>query len=193
MEGEIAMILGGRIAEKLIFDDYTGGASQDIRQATKIARKMVTVYGMSDELGTVCLVGEHSSDAVILGRDFSADRNYSEDTAAKIDREIKRSIDRAYAHAEALLKANIDKLHAIAEYLLKYEVMDAEIFRAIMDEGATLEQLEAMMEARERATREANERAAQEAAARFREEEAARIAQETPVPAEEQPETPGEE
>ena len=180
MEGEIAMILGGRIAEKLIFDDYTGGASQDIRQATKIARKMVTVYGMSDELGTVCLVGEHSADAVFLGRDFSADRNYSEETAAKIDREIKAIIDRAYAHAEALLKANIDKLHAIAEYLLKYEVMDAEIFKAIMDEGATLEQLEEMMAERERATREANERAAAEAAARFRAEEAARIIQETP-------------
>ena len=175
MEGEIAMILGGRIAERLIFDDYTGGASQDIRQATKIARKMVTVYGMSDELGTVCLVGEHSSDAVFLGRDFSADRNYSEETAAKIDREIKRIIDRAYAHAEALLKANIAKLHAIAEYLLKYEVMDAEIFRAIMDDDATLEQLEAIRDQREQATREANERAAAEEAARFRAEEEARI------------------
>lgn len=170
LEGQIAMTLGGRIAEKLIFDDYTGGASQDIKQATKIARKMVTVYGMSDELGTVCLAGEHSDDEVFLGRDFNNDKNYSEETAAKIDREIKKIIDRAYEQAETLLRANIDKLHAIAAYLLKYEVMDAELFCAIMDDNATMEQLEAMKAEKERATREANEKAAAEAAARARDE-----------------------
>lgn len=170
LEGQIAMTLGGRIAEKLIFDDYTGGASQDIKQATKIARKMVTVYGMSDELGTVCLAGEHSDDEVFLGRDFNNDKNYSEETAAKIDREIKKIIDHAYEQAEALLRANIDKLHAIAAYLLKYEVMDAELFCAIMDDNATMEQLEAMKAEKERATREANEKAAAEAAARARDE-----------------------
>ncbi len=170
LEGEIAMILGGRIAEKLIFDDYTGGASQDIKQATKIARKMVTVYGMSDELGTVCLVGEHSGDEVFLGRDFNSEKNYSEETAAKIDREIKKIIDAAYAQAEKLLRENIDKLHAVAEYLLKYEVMDATLFCALMDENATMEQLEAMQAERERQMREANERAAAEAAAKAREE-----------------------
>lgn len=170
LEGQIAMTLGGRIAEKLIFDDYTGGASQDIKQATKIARKMVTVYGMSDALGTVCLAGEHSDDEVFLGRDFNNDKNYSEETAAKIDREIKKIIDAAYEQAEALLRANIDKLHAIAAYLLKYEVMDAEVFRAIMDDDATMEQLDAMKEEKDRALREANERAAADAAARAREE-----------------------
>ena len=170
LEGQIAMTLGGRIAEKLIFDDYTGGASQDIKQATKVARKMVTVYGMSDEIGTVCLAGEHSDDEVFLGRDFNNDKNYSEETAAKIDREIKKIIDHAYEQAEALLRANIDKLHAIAAYLLKYEVMDAELFCAIMDDNATMEQLEAMRAEKERATREANEKAAAEAAARAREE-----------------------
>ena len=170
LEGQIAMTLGGRIAERLIFDDYTGGASQDIKQATKIARKMVTVYGMSDEIGTVCLAGEHSDDEVFLGRDFNNDKNYSEETAAKIDREIKKIIDHAYEQAEALLRANIDKLHAIAAYLLKYEVMDAELFCAIMDDNATMEQLEAMRAEKERATREANEKAAAEAAARAREE-----------------------
>ncbi len=169
LEGEIAMILGGRIAEKLIFDDYTGGASQDIKQATKIARKMVTVYGMSDELGTVCLVGEHSDDEVFLGRDFNSDKNYSEETAAKIDREIKKIIDAAYAMAEQLLRDHIDKLHAVAEYLLKYEVMDAVLFNALMDDNATMEQLEEMQAGRERETREANERAAAEAAANARE------------------------
>ncbi len=170
LEGEISMILGGRIAERLIFDDYTGGASQDIKQATKIARKMVTVYGMSEELGTVCLVGEHSGDEVFLGRDFSADKNYSEETAAKIDREIKKIIDTAYANAEKLLRENIDKLHAVAEFLLKHEVMDATLFNALMDDNATLEQLEEMQEKKERELREANERAAAEAAARAREE-----------------------
>ncbi len=170
LEGEIAMILGGRIAERLIFDDYTGGASQDIKQATKIARKMVTVYGMSDELGTVCLVGEHSGDEVFLGRDFNSEKNYSEETAAKIDREIKKIIDAAYALAERLLRENIDKLHAVAEYLLKHEVMDATLFRALMDDNATMEQLEEMQERREREMREANERAAAEAAALAREE-----------------------
>ena len=169
LEGEIAMTLGGRIAEKLVFDDYTGGASQDIKQATKIARKMVTVYGMSDELGTVCLAGEHSSDEVFLGRDFNSDKNYSEETAAKIDREIKKIIDRAYAYATELLEANMDKLHATAEYLLKYEVMDAELFNALMD-GATLEQLEEMKAEKERKTKEANERAAKEEADRERAE-----------------------
>ena len=170
LEGQIAMTLGGRIAEKLIFDDYTGGASQDIKEATKIARKMVTVYGMSDELGTVCLAGEHSSDEVFLGRDFNSDKNYSEETAAKIDREIKKIIDRAYARAEELLKANIDKLYAVAAYLLKYEVMDAELFNAIMDDGATMEQLEQLREEKEKRTREANEKAAADEAARAREE-----------------------
>ena len=169
LEGEIAMTLGGRIAEKLVFDDYTGGASQDIKQATKIARKMVTVYGMSDELGTVCFAGEHSSDEVFLGRDFNSDKNYSEETAAKIDREIKKIIDNAYAYATELLEANMDKLHATAEYLLKYEVMDAELFNALMD-GATLEQLEEMKAEKERKTKEANERAAKEEADRERAE-----------------------
>ncbi len=183
LEGQIAMILGGRIAEKLVFDDYTGGASQDIKQATKIARKMVTVYGMSDELGTVCLVGEHSGDEVFLGRDFNSEKNYSEETAAKIDREIKKIIDAAYALAEKLLRENIDKLHAIVEYLLKYEVMDAELFRALMDGNATMEQLEEIQAKREREMREANERAAAEAAAVAREErerEAARAALNAP-------------
>ncbi len=175
LEGQIAMTLGGRIAEKLIFDDYTGGASQDIRQATKIARKMVTVYGMSDELGTVCLAGEHSGDEVFLGRDFNTDKDYSEETAAKIDREIKKIIDEAYATAEALLKANIDKLHAVAEYLLKYEVMDADLFNALMDDAASMEDLEAMREKKEREMREANERAAAEEEARRRAEEEERM------------------
>ncbi len=170
LEGQIAMTLGGRIAEKLVFDDYTGGASQDIKQVTKIARKMVTVYGMSEELGTVCLVGEHSGDEVFLGRDFSSDKNYSEETAAKIDREIKKIIDTCYAMAEKLLKDHMDKLHAVAEYLLKYEVMDADLFRALMDDNATIEDLERIKERKDREMREANERAAAEAAARAREE-----------------------
>ncbi len=171
MEGEIAMCLGGRIAEQLVFDDYSGGASQDIKQATQIARKMVTVYGMSDELGMVCLAGAHSGDEVFLGRDFSADKNYSEETAAKIDREIKAIIDRAYARAKEILSANMDKLHAIVTFLMKYEMMDADEFNALMDRGATQAELDAMREEKQRLIREANERAAREEERRAREEE----------------------
>ena len=183
MEGEIAMTLGGRIAEQLVFDDYSGGASQDIRVATKIARKMVTVYGMSEELGTVCLAGDHSSDEVFLGRDFSAGKNYSEETAAKIDREIKRIIADAYARAEELLRANMDKLHAIVEYLLKYEIMDADIFNAIMKDNATMETLEAIRAEKEEKIRIANEKA-------LKEEEEKRAAEEAEKQKQEQSQEP---
>ena len=164
MEGEIAMCLGGRAAERIIFDDYSGGASQDIRQATQIARKMVTVYGMSDELGTVCYAGSHGSGEVFLGRDFTADKSFSEETAAKIDREIKAIIDRAYARAEELLRANIDKLHAIVEFLMKHEVMEADEFKALMDDNATMDELEALRGERLRKVEEQNARVAEEEA-----------------------------
>lgn len=170
MEGEIAMCLGGRAAERIVFDDYSGGASQDIRQATQIARKMVTVYGMSDELGTICYAGTHSGE-VFLGRDFTADKSFSEETAAKIDREIKAIIDRAYVRAEELLRANIDKLHAIVEFLMKHEFMEADEFKALMDDNATLEQLEEMRRERERKVKEQNERVAQEEARKQAEED----------------------
>jgi cell division protease FtsH len=122
----IISLLGGRVAEKLVLDDISSGASNDIQRATDIARRMVTRYGMSDEIGPIAFGSEH--DEVFLGRDLASTRNYSEDVAAKIDREIKKIIDRAYSRCEEILRREIDKLHAVAEYLLEYETMDADTF-----------------------------------------------------------------
>jgi len=181
MINDITVSMGGRSAEQLIFGDYTGGASGDIRQATSVARRMITVYGMSDELGTVCLAGQHSGDEVFLGRDFSSGKEYSEETAAKIDHEIKAIIDGARKKADEILSQNIDKLHLIAEYLLQYEVMDGEQFKALMDENATIEDLVEMAKEKERQSQKENEKAAKEAEERARreaEERAAREAEE---------------
>ncbi len=158
LQEQIAMLLGGRVAEAIVFGDVSGGASNDIQRATNIARSMVTKYGMSDELGTIRLGGEHNSDEVFLGRDFNATAEYSEETAAKIDREVKRIIDEAYRRATELLNANRDKLDFVAEFLVKHEVMDDEQFKAAM-EGACMEELEAIMEEKKTKSLEANERA----------------------------------
>ena len=163
MKERIAMMLGGRVAERLVFGDYTGGASNDIMRATEVARKMVTVYGMSDELGTIQFGSEHSSDEVFLGRDFNTQRDYSEATAAKIDNEIKRIIDEAFAKAEEILRANIEKLHFIADFLVKYEVMDDAQFKAAMDDGATEEQLVSMIEEKNKRSADENTKAKEKA------------------------------
>ncbi|MFA5561112.1 MAG: ATP-dependent zinc metalloprotease FtsH [Eubacteriales bacterium] len=170
MEADIAVSLGGRVAEQLVFHDYSGGASSDIKMATRVARRMITVYGMSDELGTVCLAGEHSGDEIFLGRDFSAGQSYSQETAAKIDREIKRIIDDAFQVAQNILQANLDKLHRVAEFLLQYEVMDEAQFKALMDENATIEELAAMIKQREDKNRRENEQAEKERTEKEREE-----------------------
>jgi cell division protease FtsH len=156
LKDEISMLLGGRVAEKIIFEDVSGGASNDIQRATSIAKKMVTRYGMSDELGPILFGSEHSSDEVFLGRDFSSERDFSEETAAKIDREVKKIIDEAYANAERILRANIDKLHFIAEYLVRNETMDDAQFKAAMETNATIEDIEAMAAAKRRKSNEEN-------------------------------------
>ena len=168
MKEEIAMLLGGRVAEKIIFDDISGGASNDIQRATAIARNMVTRLGMSD-LGPIVFGSEHSRDEVFLGRDFSSDRNYSEETAAKIDAEISRIVNEAFEMAKKLLRENIDKLHFIAEYLVKYETMDDVEFAAAMEDGATMESMEAL-----KAEREAQSKAENEAKAKAEEEKKAK-------------------
>ena len=171
MENEIAISMGGRVAEEIIFGDFTGGASADIKQATRTARKMITVYGMSEELGTVCLAGEHSGDEIFLGRDFSSGKEYSEVTAAKIDSEIKRIVEQGHTTAKQLIQMHMDKLHCIAEYLMTYEVMDGDQFKALMDEGATLDDLVRMAREKEERSREENEAAAREARQREKERE----------------------
>jgi cell division protease FtsH len=163
LKEEISMLLGGRVAEKIIYDDVSGGASNDIMRATQIARNMVTKYGMSDELGTIQFGSEHGSDEVFLGRDFNSQRDYSEATAAKIDAEIKRIIDEAFAKAEEILRANIEKLHFIADFLVKYEVMDDAQFKAAMDDNATMEELAAMIEEKNKRSADENAKAKEEA------------------------------
>ena len=161
LKEEIAMLLGGRVAEKIIFEDISGGASNDIQRATAIARNMVTRLGMSD-LGPIVFGSEHSRDEVFLGRDFSSDRNFSEETAAKIDCEISRIVNEAFDMAEKILRDNIDKLHFIAEYLVKYETMDDIEFAAAMEDGATMESMEALKAEREAESKAQNDAKAEE-------------------------------
>ena len=173
MKNEIVVLLGGRMAEKLVMDDISTGASNDIQRATQIAKSMVTRYGMSDLLGPVVYGSQHSSDEVFLGRDFSSQRDYSEDTAASIDAEVKRIVCEAYELAEKLLGENMDKLHFIAEFLMKNEVMDEYQFEAAMNGSATtVEQLEGIKADKKKASEEENaEKARRELEERRRREE----------------------
>lgn len=171
MQEQIAMLLGGRVAEKIVFDDISAGASNDIQRATNIARNMVVKYGMSDELGPIVYGSEHSDDEVFLGRDFNNSRNYSEETASKIDAEIKKIIDRGYEIAEKLLRENRSKMDFIAEFLLKNETMDGDQFKAAMDGDPTVEELEEMVAEKKRLSEQENEAArAHMEAERLREE-----------------------
>ncbi len=126
----IVRLLGGRVAESLILDDISTGASNDIERATSIARNMVTVYGMSEELGTVNYAS--SDDEVFIGRDFNKVKNYSEEVAAKIDREVRDIIDKAYKKATSILSDNVEKLHAVAQSLLEKETISGKEFEEIM-------------------------------------------------------------
>ncbi len=129
MEETIVSLLGGRVAEQLILSDISTGASNDIERASKIAREMVTKYGMSDRVGAI-MFGS-GQEEVFLGRDFAQTKNYSEETAAIIDEEVKKIIDKAYKTAEVILSGNIDKLHAVATRLLEKEKIDGEEFDEI--------------------------------------------------------------
>ena len=132
MQENIISLLGGRVAEKLILDDISTGASNDIERATKIARAMVTQYGMSDRIGPMTLgVGQEE---VFLGRDLAQSKEYSEETASIIDEEVKSIIDTAYKTAEEILRRNIDKLHAVAGVLLEKEKIDGDEFEAIFND-----------------------------------------------------------
>ena len=162
MKERIAMMLGGRVAEQIVFGDYTGGASNDIMRATEVARKMVTVSGMSDELGTIHFGSQHSSDEVFLGRDFSSTPDYSDSTAAKIDAEIKKIVDEAYNMAYDILTKNKDKIDFITSFLLRHEVMDDEQFAAAMKEGATMEEVENLVTEKKRRSEEENRRRAKQ-------------------------------
>ena len=180
MQERIAMMLGGRVAEQIVFDDYTGGASNDIMRATETARKMVTVYGMSDELGTIHFGSNHGSDEVFLGRDFSTTPSYSESTAAKIDAEIKKIVDDAYKLAYSTLEQYREKLDFVTEFLLKHEIMDDEQFALAMKEGVTMEEVEALVTEKKRRSEEENRKRAERLAEEKRraEEERRRLERE---------------
>ena len=135
----IIVSLGGRVAEALILDDISTGASNDIEKATKTARAMVTKYGMTKELGCINYGSEDGS--VFLGRDYGRTQDYSEATAAKIDELVLAIVNDAYDRAERILNANIDKLHEIAAYLMKHEKMGAEDFEKVMN-GTYVEPIE---------------------------------------------------
>lgn len=131
---DIVMMLAGRAAEKIVFNDINTGASNDLERATQTARKMVMQYGMSEKLGYVTFTAEDHE--VFLGRDFSQGRNYSESIAAVIDEEIKRIIDECYNRCEKLLTDNRDKLDNVANALVEHEKLDAAEFEEVFEKGS---------------------------------------------------------
>jgi cell division protease FtsH len=127
---QVTMLLGGRMAEKLVLNEVSTGAQNDLERATELVRKMITEYGMSDELGP--LTFGRKQEQVFLGRDISRDRNYSEAVAYSIDKEARRIIDTCYKEAEQLLKDNMEALHLIAHTLMEKETIDAEEFEELL-------------------------------------------------------------
>lgn len=129
IEDKLVILLGGRVTEALVLEDISTGAQNDIERATKLARSMVTHYGMSDQLGPMTYGTDEEE--VFVGRDLNRSRNYSEDVAAAIDKEMRKIIDTAYHRAESLLKQNMEVLHRVAEALLEKETIDAREFEEI--------------------------------------------------------------
>lgn len=130
MEERLIVLLGGRVAEKIILDDISTGASNDLERATGVARNMVTRYGFSEKLGPVVYGTDESE--VFLGRDYSHGRNYSENIAAEIDTEIRNLVETAFDNAEKILRTHSDCLERVAQYLINHEKMDGDIFEKVM-------------------------------------------------------------
>ena len=130
MEDDLVTLLGGRVAEKIVFDDITTGASNDIQRTSEMARKMVTKYGMSENLGPIAFGS--GNDEVFLGKDYGTVRNYSEEIAKDIDEEVKNIILTAYNRCDLLLNEHRDELDRLAEYLIANEKIDGEDFKKLM-------------------------------------------------------------
>ena len=130
MYENIVTLLGGRVAEKLILDDISTGASNDLERATSIARNMVTRYGFSEKLGPMVYGNDQSE--VFLGRDFNSNRNYSENVAAEIDAEMREIIEGGYQKSKDILEEHMDQLHLLAKYLMKFEKIDSNDFEILM-------------------------------------------------------------
>ena len=133
---QLVSLLGGRVAEQMMLGDISTGASDDIRRASSIARKMVTSYGMSPTLGSISY--ETGSDEIFIGRSMAQARPYSEEVAAIIDKEVKALIDKAYAQCESILKKYTQQIKQIADYLLEHETMSSETFQTFFSHGNDL-------------------------------------------------------
>ena len=133
MLDDIVSLLGGRVAEQIIFGDISTGASNDIQRATEIARNMITKYGMSEKLGPIAFGSDN--DEVFLGKNYTHTRNYSENIAAAIDEEVEKIINNAYKRTETILTEHIDQLHLVSEVLVKLEKIDKEQFESLMSTG----------------------------------------------------------
>ena len=140
MLDDIVSLLGGRVAEKIIFNDISTGASNDIQRASEIARKMITKYGMSEKLGPIAF--GTGNDEVFLGKDYNHMKNYSENVAAVIDEEVNKIITDAYKRTEQILTEHVDKLHLLAETLVKLEKVNEEQFVSLMENGTLPEKEE---------------------------------------------------
>ena len=134
MLDSLVSLLGGRVAEALTMDDISTGASNDIERASSIAREMVTRYGMSDVIGPINYGGDHQE--VFIGRDYGHVKNYSEETAAKIDEEVSRIINDAYKRTEKILSEHMDKLRLVALTLIEREKINKEEFIQLMEKGS---------------------------------------------------------
>lgn len=161
MKEEIVVLLGGRVAEKLVLDDISTGASNDIERASNIARNMVTRYGFSEKLGPIVYgQGDHE---VFLGRDYGQERNYSENVAAEIDAEVREIIDTAYEKTKDILSAHMDQLDLVAKYLIVNEKVDGEVFKKLMtgemyyDADAELEKYNAQKQLKQPSEQEENQ------------------------------------
>lgn len=136
MLDELKVLLGGRVAEALVLKEISSGASNDLQRATTLARQMICEYGMSENIGPVTF--GHRQDQVFLGRDIARDKDYSEEVAAEIDKEVRSFIEDAYAATEKLLSDNIDKLHVIAEALIERETLEADEISELIKYGHIL-------------------------------------------------------
>lgn len=131
---QLKTLLAGRVAEEVVLHEISTGASNDIQRATQLVRSMITEYGMSPELGTIAY-GEGQNHQIFLGRDFNNQRNYSEEVAAAIDKEVRKYIEEAYEACRQIINDNLDKLHAIAEALIEKETLDAKELKELVGEG----------------------------------------------------------
>lgn len=135
---QLKVMLGGRVSEALVLGEISTGAQNDLERCTELARKMITEYGMSDVLGPITF--GHKQEQVFLGRDITRDRNYSEEVAFAIDKEVRRFIEEAYNQAETTLKGHMDKLHLVAQTLMERETLEGDELRQLMEEGRITEQ-----------------------------------------------------